>query len=34
MIQMGMSQQYIIDAAGLKAESFGVFLVQLATTLI
>ena len=34
MIQMRMGQQYIIDARGIKAERFGVLLVQLAATLI
>ncbi len=34
MIQMRMGQQYIIDAGRIKAEGFGVFLVQLTATLI
>jgi len=34
MIQMRMGKQHIIDAGGVKAERFGVFLVQLTTTLI
>jgi len=29
-----MSQQYVIDAGGIKAEGVGVFLVQLAVALI
>ena len=34
MIQMRMGQQHVIDAGGVKAERFGVFLVQLAATLV
>lgn len=34
MIEMGVRQQYVIDAGGVKAERFGVLLVQLAATLI
>ena len=34
MIQMCMSQQYIVNAGGVKAERFGVLLVQLAAALI
>ena len=34
MIQMRMGQQYVIDAGNIKAERFGVFLVQLAAALI
>ena len=34
MIQMRMGQQYVVDAGGIKAERFGVLLVQLAATLI
>lgn len=34
MIQMSVGQQHIVNAGGIKAERFGILLVQLATTLI
>ncbi len=34
MIQMRVGQQHIVDARSIKAESLGVFIFQLAATLI
>ena len=34
MIQVCMGQQYVVDAGGVKAERSGIFLVQLAATLM
>ena len=34
MIQVCMGQQYVVDGGGIKAEWSGIFLVQLAATLM
>ena len=34
MIQVCMGEQYVVDAGGIKAERSGIFLVQLAATLM
>jgi hypothetical protein len=34
MIQVGMRQQYVVDGGSIKAKWCGIFLIQLAATLM
>jgi len=34
MIQVCMGEQYVVDAGSIKAERFGIFLIQFAATLM